>query len=65
MKQIVIDVMDTGEIKLETHGFTGKSCVEESVFIKDLLGKEVERQLVPAYYTKNNTSIKKYLPLCG
>ena len=66
MKQIIIDVLDTGEIKLETRGFTGKSCVEESEFIKLLLGKEIERQLVPAYYTTDNkTNVKKHLPLCG
>jgi hypothetical protein len=65
MKQIIIDILDTGDIKLETRGFTGKACIEESAFIKDLLGKEMERQLVPAYYTKNETSIRKYLPLCG
>jgi len=65
MKQIIIDVLDTGEIKLETRGFTGKSCINESEFIKNLLGHELERELVPAYYTQDNVKIKKYLPLCG
>lgn len=66
MKQIIVDVMDTGEIKLETRGFTAKSCIEESEFIKKLLGEEIERQLVPAYYVNNNAvTIKKHIPLCG
>ena len=65
MKQIIIDVLDTGEIKLETRGFTGKSCIKESEFVKNLLGHEFERELVPAYYTQDNVKIKKYLPLCG
>jgi len=65
MKQIIIDVLDTGEIKLETRGFPGKSCIKESEFVKDLLGHELERELVPAYYTQDNVKIKKYLPLCG
>jgi hypothetical protein len=66
MKQIIVDVLDTGEIKLETRGFSGKSCIEESEFVKVLLGEEIERQLVPAYYTTDNkTNVKKYLPLCG
>ncbi len=66
MKQIIIDVLDSGEIKIETKGFKGKSCIEESQFLKDLLGEEKARQLVPAYYqTKNKTVIRKHLPLCG
>ena len=65
MKQIIIDVMDSGEIKIETKGFQGKSCIEEAQFLKDLLGEEKARNLVPAYYTKKKTAIRKYLPLCG
>jgi hypothetical protein len=66
MKQIIIDVMDDGEIKIETKGFKGKSCIEETQFLKDLLGEEKARNLVPAYYfTKNKKSVRKYLPLCG
>ena len=65
MKQIIIDVMDDGEIKIETKGFKGKSCIEESQFLKDLLGEEKARNLVPAYYTRNKKAVRKYLPLCG
>jgi len=65
MKEIIIDVTDDGEIKIETHGFTGKSCVEETGFIKNLLGHEIARQLTPAYYTRNNKNIRKHIPLCG
>jgi len=66
LKQIIIDVLDSGEIKIETKGFKGKSCIEESQFLKDLLGEEKARNLVPAYYqTKNKAVIHKHLPLCG
>lgn len=65
MKQIIIDVSDDGEIRLETKGFTGKACIEESEFIKELLGKEKSRQLTPVYYQKVKQTIKKYLHLCG
>ncbi len=65
MKQIIIDVMDSGEIKIETKGFQGKSCIEESQFLKDLLGEETVRNLVPAYYTRKKIMIRKHLPLCG
>ncbi len=65
MKEIIIDVSDDGEIRIETKGFAGKSCITESQFIKDMLGKETESQLTPTYWQKADTAIKKYLPLCG
>ena len=65
MKEIVIDVSDEGEIRIETRGFSGKSCIKESQFIKDVLGKENERELTPTYWQKAGIKIKKYLPLCG
>ena len=65
MKQIIIDVLDDGEVKLETRGFTGKTCLEETEFIKNILGSEITRQLTPAYYTQGKETVKKLLPLCG
>jgi len=64
MKEIIIDIAEDGEIRLETKGFTGKVCVEESQFLKDILGKETFKRLTPAYYGKK-TRVKKYLQLCG
>lgn len=65
MKEIIVDVSSEGEVKIETRGFKGKSCVAESQFLKDLLGKETEKALTPAYWEEQETTIKKYLPLCG
>jgi hypothetical protein len=65
MKEIIVDVADTGEIRIETRGFKGKSCLKESDFLKVLLGKETSRQLTPAYYQEEKQTVKKYLPLCG
>jgi hypothetical protein len=65
MKQIIIDVLDNGEVKIETKGFTGKACIEETEFIKNILGSEITRQLTPAYYTQGKETVKKHLPLCG
>jgi len=65
MKEIIIDVSDNGEVRIETRGFKGKSCLAESEFLKDLLGKETSRQLTPAYYQEEKQTVKKYLPLCG
>ena len=64
MKQIVIEVSHEGEVKIETKGFQGKGCIEESEFLKDLLGKGIYRELTPAYYG-GKAKTKKYLTLCG
>ena len=65
MKEIILDISNEGEIKIETRGFKGKSCVSESQFLKDLLGTETERSLTPTYWEKEEIITKKYLPLCG
>jgi hypothetical protein len=65
MKQIIVDISDSGEIRIETKGFTGKACLEESKFLKDLLGHELSQALTPAYYVQENQKTKKYLNLCG
>ncbi len=67
MKQIIIDITDEGEVKIETRGYSGKSCIEEAQFLKDVLGEETARQLTPAYYQKQEGKqvVKKHLPLCG
>ncbi len=64
-RTIVIEVSDTGEIKLETKGFVGKACVDETEFLKKILGKETHKQLVPCYFQKNKETIKRHLPICG
>ena len=65
MKEIVIDISDDGQIQIETKGFTGKSCVEEAQFIKDVLVSETARQLTPTYAQQIQAKFKIYLPLCG
>jgi len=65
VKEIIIDVSEEGEVKIETRGLKGQSCVTEAQYIKDVLGKETARQLTPAYYQKEPVRIKKHLPLCG
>ena len=46
MKEIVIDISDDGEVRIETKGFKGKACLEESQFLKNLLGKETPEMKV-------------------
>jgi hypothetical protein len=65
MKEIILDISNEGEVKIETRGFKGKGCITETQFLKDLLGSEIERSLTPTYWEKEEVKIKKYLPLCG
>ena len=62
-KKIIVEIGNDGEVHLETRGFSGPVCLDESQFLKDLLGEETARQLVPQFYQKNKC--KKYLPICG
>ncbi|PIU32867.1 MAG: hypothetical protein COT06_00445 [Syntrophobacteraceae bacterium CG07_land_8_20_14_0_80_61_8] len=66
-RQIIVDIIDDGEVKIETRGYQGRACVEEAQFLKDLLGTETARQLTPAYYQREGQrqTLKRHLPLCG
>jgi hypothetical protein len=65
-KKIIMNVSEDGEIKIETQGYSGKSCMEESKFLKQALGEEVAVQLTPAYFAvEGKKTVKKMLPLCG
>ena len=65
MKEIILDISNDGEVRIETRGFKGKVCLKESQFLKDLLGKQTFQQLTPAYYVNQKQETKKYLNLCG
>ena len=69
MKEMIVTVTDEGNIRIETRGFTGKACIDEAQFLKDVLGKETARSLTPTYWQQNHQqngqNVKKYLPLCG
>jgi hypothetical protein len=66
-KKIIMDVSEDGEVKIETLGYSGKSCIAESKFLKQALGVEVATQLTPAYFVTSTDKVvkKKMLPLCG
>lgn len=66
-KQIIMDVINsTGETKIETKGYIGMKCVEESKFLKDALGKTIETDLLPIAHMKENGQQQRlYRPICG
>jgi hypothetical protein len=65
MKEIIVEVSDSGEVFVETNGFKGKSCLEETQFLRDLLGKKTFEMLKPAYFVTEKQHKKKYLNICG
>jgi hypothetical protein len=66
MKQkIIVDILDDGEVKIETRGFKGPVCLAEAQFLKDILGEETQRKLTPMFYETQKTTIKKHISLCG
>jgi hypothetical protein len=65
MKQIIVDIANDGEIKIVTKGYTGKACLEETKFLKDLLGKEIECQLVATACIHEGQEANQFIPLCG
>lgn len=65
-KTIQIDILDLDcRVQIETKGFEGKGCVEESEWIKHVLGEEQSRVLTPVYFKKGNQLVKKHLSICG
>jgi hypothetical protein len=62
---MIIDIADDGEITITTKGYTGKACIEDSKFLKDLLGHEISAQLVAAYYATTEADEKQLIPICG
>ena len=58
MKEVTITIRPDGTVELETHGFTGESCVEVSkAFEKALIGNDdtgghVQRRLKSDYYQR-------------
>lgn len=65
-KEIILDVMNvTAEVKIETKGYTGMKCVEESQFLKDALGVQMEQTLLPIAYQKDKEIKRVFKPICG
>ena len=65
MKKIIVDIFNDGEILIETRGFQGPVCLEESQFLKDILGKEISNQLTPMFHIQKKQEVKMYIPICG
>lgn len=63
MKEIIVDILPSGKIEMETKGFSGNECIKSSQFLKDLLGKETNKKHKSEYYQVTNTN--KYNAFVG
>lgn len=50
MKLVQITVTADGRIEMSTFGFPGKSCVEATKFLKELLGEETFIKMKPSVF---------------
>jgi hypothetical protein len=65
--QRYVDVVfnrETGEVTVEAFNFTDKSCIDETLFIKEAIGYTTSTKLKPEYYGKK-VGIKVAQKLCG
>ncbi|MBQ3058803.1 MAG: DUF2997 domain-containing protein [Desulfovibrio sp.] len=50
MRIVQITVTADGRVEMSTYGFPGKSCVEATKFMKDLLGEETFIKMKPTAF---------------
>ncbi|MBI3352655.1 MAG: DUF2997 domain-containing protein [Nitrospirae bacterium] len=61
-KKIEITFSPEGEVKVETKGFAGKSCLDASKFIEEALGQKGSVSTTADYYSsdiQNSQSIDR------
>lgn len=53
--KIEILVSPTGEVRLETRGFSGPACQDASRFLRQALGQTTAEQLTSEYHQQSTT----------
>jgi hypothetical protein len=51
MKTIELIISPTGQVRLETRGFTGDSCLKSAEFLRQSLGQVAHEARTPEFYT--------------
>ena len=65
-KRIELLIAPSGEVKLQTFGFTGSSCLRADQFLRDSLGTSSSEQLTPEYHLSiTETSVATESPEGG
>ena len=61
MKQIEIEVSETGEVKIEAVGFKGNSCEQATKAFEKALGVVRDKKKKPEYYQNQTTTNQKHV----
>lgn len=61
MKRIEIIVAPDGTSRVETKGFTGKSCREASRFLEEALGQKTSERLTAPFHQSTETTTEHRL----
>lgn len=49
-KQIIVEVLPTGEVKIDALGFTGQACAKATALIEKALGTVTAKGRKPEFY---------------
>lgn len=55
MKTITVTVAPDGSSRVQTDGFTGRSCQDASRFLEAALGKQQREQLTAEFYRQSES----------
>jgi hypothetical protein len=55
MKQVIIEITTTGEVKIEGKGFKGAECEKATKALEEALGAVKDRKKSPDYYAQTQT----------
>jgi hypothetical protein len=55
-KFIEVIISPTGQIQVETKGFTGRDCLKASAFLEAALGQRQSDRVTPEYYEVTNST---------
>ncbi len=56
MKIIEVLISPTGEVSLQTRGYTGRSCRDGSRFLEDSLGTTLSERITAEFYQNQNVA---------
>jgi hypothetical protein len=64
MKTIELIISSTGQVRLETRGFAGDSCLKSAEFLRQSLGQVAHETRTPEFYTSatENQSLLSITP---
>lgn len=59
MKEIVIEIAPSGEVKIEAVGFKGSSCDQATKVFEDALGVVADKKRKPEFYESTVKTVRQ------